>query len=36
MLFWYMTKLLSKGILENNDIYFCLLSFWKNYILEET
>ena len=34
--FWYMTKLSSKRILENNDIYFCLLSFWKTYILKET
>ena len=33
MLFWYMTKLLSKVILENDDYYFCL-SFWKNYILK--
>ena len=36
VLFWYMTKLLSKVILENDDYYFCLLLFWKNYIHEET
>ena len=36
ILFCYMTKFVPKWILENNDYYFCLFSFWKNCILKET